>query len=134
MSFFKNAAIKAVTKKRTRQFTSLVEMGLNADKFQQGDMNTRVLNILNKLIDTIESQENAGSLNINREEIDNWKVLLFTLVVQSVRVELSYDKSIGADKDYDLIAKTFDKEMERWRQRSHKLLNLYEQAIHITSR
>ena len=107
MPILKNVAIKGVTKKRTRQFTSLIEQGLNSDLFQEGEMEERVVNILKKLIETIENQEGANSLNIDTNELKNWKEILFLLVVQAVRSELSYDPSMGKEKDFALIEKTF---------------------------
>ena len=117
MSFLKSVAIKGVTKKRTRQFTSLIEQALNSDDFQEGKTNERVVKILNKLIETIESQEGAGSLNIEITEPEDWKKLLFLLVVQAVRSELSYDPSMGEEKDFILVEKVFNSELDVWKRR-----------------
>jgi len=130
MSFLKNMTIKSVTRKRTRHFISLIEAGLNAEEFYHGDMDTRISEILKKLIETIENQENAGSLNIDFAKIDNSIQLLFCIVVQAVRIELSYDKSVGDDKDYLLMESVFKKEFERWKKRASNNMNkLSRQSI-----
>lgn len=116
MSILKNAAIKGVTKKRTRQFTSLIEQGINSDLFQEVEINERVFSILKKLIETIENQEGSDSLNIDTNEIQNWKEILFLLVLQTVRSELSYDPSMGKEKDFELIEKIFKRELDSWKK------------------
>jgi len=119
MSFLKNIAIKSVTKKRIRQFTALIETALNTDEFQHGDINSRVLRILNKLIETIENQDPSvrSTLNIDTKKIDNWKELLLCLVIQATRSELAYDLSIGENTEFLLIEKVFNCEMEFWKKR-----------------
>lgn len=126
MSILKNAAIKGVTKKRTRQFTTLIEQGINSDQFQEKDMSERVFHILTTLVNTIDMainfQEGSGSLNIDTKSVDNWKELLFLIVVQSVRSELSYDPTMGEDKDFDLIEEVFNRELDSWNKSLKKQL------------
>ena len=131
MSFLKNIAIKSVTKKRTRQFTALIETALNTDEFQHGDINSRVLRILNKLIETIENQDPSGrsTLNIDTNKIDNWKKLLFCLVIQATRSELAYDPSISEDTDFLLMEKVFNCEIEFWKKRIKNNLAEHEKLL-----
>jgi hypothetical protein len=131
MSFLKNITIKAVTKKRTRQFTTLIESALNTEEFQQGDMNSRVICILSSLIETIENQDPTGnfSFNIDTNKIKNWKELLGCLVVQTVRGELAYDPSIGEEKDLLLIEKVFNREIEAWKKKLKTMMKEIEKSL-----
>ena len=64
-----------------------------------------------------EANALGGGFGISSDDDDNPKLLFYVIICQQVKGELSYDTTIGTEKDLELIADIVDKEFLSWRNR-----------------
>jgi hypothetical protein len=108
MKIFKRMAIKSVTKKWTKEILEVGGRGLmNASHDSTiEEKNEYILAALVKYIKDRNLDTNCESVNP-----EDWEIVHRNIVVEEVLNELSYDKSMGTDKDMFLLLNTFKKEM-----------------------
>jgi hypothetical protein len=131
MGFLKNRAIKAVTKKRANKLLELINAKVNSvmeevytnDKFDMSNpqqINEELKDTLITYIAVVEAgvpdgpKSKMGLSNEFIEEGHNWQELFVFITCEAVKAELAYDPSMGADEDYEIIADTATKELNRY--------------------
>lgn len=121
MGFLKNMAIRSLARKRSRQLVSLIDLKLSQATdagvmlSEKQDAERFVKDALCSFI--AETKALGGGFGINVEASDNWKLLFYTIICQQVKGELAYDKTVGTEKDRELIADIVEKELLSWRNR-----------------
>lgn len=111
MKFLKKMAIKKVTKKRFNQLMGMIENDLPEDGSPIDPMKT-----LKKYIETVESL--SGEQIEIPGEMKNWWELFLYLTWIMVKSELSYDPTMGSERDLYLTMETADKLLEKWKKES----------------
>ena len=112
MGFLKSGAIKSTTRKRMKQVSEGIEM------FYQKPIRASDEGIAIKkaLLEYLKSIESVGGPRLTFPfNIDNadWTETFSFLVVGLVEAELSYDPSMGSQKDRELIIKTIKEKFQR---------------------
>jgi len=126
MRFFKNIGIKAVTKKRTRRIIGLIQLAIENEPNIITDGNSFIMEVLKNYVNVVEIRgETLNRLN----EINRWYEYFGAIIILEVLAELSYDPTMGDEKDFELIEQVFDEEIRSWKSRSKILMKHYEKRI-----
>jgi len=118
VGILKNQTIKSVAKKWTRKLISILEKAeINSDE--------DIMEILKSYIKVTETI-GQGTLAIKVDEVSHWYGLFLAIVFQAVRVELSYDPTIGNESDFEVTHKAVSKELSKWKKELQRSIDLYE--------
>lgn len=116
--FLKNMAIKKVTKKHFIQIMGLIEADIYdytarkaffEDLLEGREFDPQLIPIM-----TIRNSHRALGLEVP-EFTPHWREPFTHLLAVLVCSELSYDPTIGSWEDLELITKTFNKQLEKWK-------------------
>ncbi len=108
MGFLKDMAIKKVTTKRFNQLIGLIENDLPPGS----DPPVYPMGTLSKYIRLVES---SGETIEVPPGVTSWTELLIYLIWIAVRAELSYDPTMGTERDRHLVLKTAIRGLEKWK-------------------
>ena len=110
-NMMKNMTIKAVTKKRFDELVGIIEFKIPKDSGTPFDP-------MKTLVDFIETLELTGMTIEIPPAVKHWWDLFIYLLCLMVSSELSYDPTMGSDKDIDLIIETANIQREKWKKES----------------
>ena len=126
MGILKNTTLKAVAKKHIKLLTDYMETYPVYDTNNEVDLYQTVKNYLT----TFEAAA-GDSLSIRVDAVPDWYNLFVAVVWQCVRVELSYDPTMGSDEDLELTEKVVSDELAKWKRKMQRNIKVYEKYFRI---
>lgn len=106
MGGMKNKAIKSVAKQRTRLLINYLE---------DGAVNKGQIDFFLALKDYMHGEKIQCPIdNITSDDCTKWSELFILIVWKETKAELSYDPTMGAASDFQLLSSTVLSEINQW--------------------